>query len=330
MYRFFVNPEQILENEICITGKDVNHIKNVLRMKVGQQVLISNGQDREYTCAIEEICPEKVLLSICDIDGPERELSVQVTLFQGLPKSDKMEMIIQKMVELGAYEIVPVATKRCVVKLDEKKAAMKTKRWNAIAESAAKQSKRGIIPEVTEPISFRQALEKARTMDMLLIPYEEAENMQITRKTVSEIKSGMSIGKGHYTWQTYFENGNRRDGIDVGYYVFNGRIERKKMEAYFDNSATTKVTESVKNIVVKTMTEDFGNPSSMHMVGVKAERYVKEAKHIIANILKVDEGEIYFTSGGTESIIWRLLEQLTPIREKETRLSQQKLNTLRF
>lgn len=194
MYRFFVNPEQILENEICITGKDVNHIKNVLRMKVGQQVLISNGQDREYTCAIEGICPEKVLLSICDIDGPERELSVQVTLFQGLPKSDKMEMVIQKMVELGAYEIVPVATKRCVVKLDEKKAAMKTKRWNAIAESAAKQSKRGIIPEVTEPISFRQALEKARTMDMLLIPYEEAENMQITRKTVSEIKSGMSIG----------------------------------------------------------------------------------------------------------------------------------------
>lgn len=194
MYRFFVNPEQILENEICITGKDVNHIKNVLRMKVGQQVLISNGQDREYTCAIEEICPEKVLLSICDIYGPERELSVQVTLFQGLPKSDKMEMVIQKMVELGAYEIVPVATKRCVVKLDEKKAAMKTKRWNAIAESAAKQSKRGIIPEVTEPISFRQALEKARTMDMLLIPYEEAENMQITRKIVSEIKSGMNIG----------------------------------------------------------------------------------------------------------------------------------------
>lgn len=194
MYRFFVNSEQILENEICITGKDVNHIKNVLRMKVGQQVLISNGQDREYTCAIEEICPEKVLLSICDIYGPERELSVQVTLFQGLPKSDKMEMVIQKMVELGAYEIVPVATKRCVVKLDEKKAAMKTKRWNAIAESAAKQSKRGIIPEVTEPISFRQALEKARTMDMLLIPYEEAENMQITRKIVSEIKSGMNIG----------------------------------------------------------------------------------------------------------------------------------------
>lgn len=194
MYRFFVNPEQILDNEICITGKDVNHIKNVLRMKIGEQVLISNGQDREYICVIEEIRSEKVLLSICDIDGPERELPVQVTLFQGLPKSDKMETVIQKMVELGAYEIVPVATKRCVVKLDEKKAAMKTKRWNAIAESAAKQSKRGIIPKVSEPISFKQALEKTKTMDLLLIPYEEAQNMEITRKTVSEIKPGMSIG----------------------------------------------------------------------------------------------------------------------------------------
>lgn len=194
MYRFFVNPEQILDNEICITGKDVNHIKNVLRMKIGEQVLISNGQDREYICVIEEMCSEKVLLSICDIDGPERELPVQVTLFQGLPKSDKMETVIQKMVELGAYEIVPVATKRCVVKLDEKKAAMKTKRWNAIAESAAKQSKRGIIPKVSEPISFKQALEKTKTMDLLLIPYEEAQNMEITRKTVSEIKPGMSIG----------------------------------------------------------------------------------------------------------------------------------------
>lgn len=194
MYRFFVNPEQILDNEICITGKDVNHIKNVLRMKIGEQVLISNGQDREYICVIEEIRSEKVLLYICDIDGPERELPVQVTLFQGLPKSDKMETVIQKMVELGAYEIVPVATKRCVVKLDEKKAAMKTKRWNAIAESAAKQSKRGIIPKVSEPISFKQALEKTKTMDLLLIPYEEAQNMEITRKTVSEIKPGMSIG----------------------------------------------------------------------------------------------------------------------------------------
>lgn len=194
MYRFFVEPEQIVDNKICITGKDVNHIKNVLRMRPGETVLISNGMDREYTCVIEELLPEQVTLLIQDVDGPARELPVKVTLFQGLPKSDKMETVIQKMVELGVYEIVPVATKRCVVKLDEKKAAAKTKRWNLISESAAKQSKRGIVPKVAEPISFKKALEMAETMDMLLIPYEEAKNMEITREILSQIRPDMTIG----------------------------------------------------------------------------------------------------------------------------------------
>lgn len=183
-----------MDNQICITGKDVNHIKNVLRMRPGERVLISNGMDREYTCVIQELLPEQVSLRIEDIDGPARELPVKVTLFQGLPKSDKMEMVIQKMVELGAYEIVPVATKRCVVKLDEKKAAAKTKRWNLISESAAKQSKRGIVPKVTEPVSFKKALEMAEAMDMLLIPYEEAKNMERTREILSKIQQDMTIG----------------------------------------------------------------------------------------------------------------------------------------
>ena len=138
--------------------------------------------------------PEQVTLLIQDIDGPARELPVKVTLFQGLPKSDKMETVIQKMVELGVYEIVPVATKRCVVKLDEKKAAAKTKRWNLISESAAKQSKRGIVPHVAEPVSFKKALEMAEAMDMLLIPYEEAKNMEITREILSQIRPDMTIG----------------------------------------------------------------------------------------------------------------------------------------
>jgi 16S rRNA (uracil1498-N3)-methyltransferase len=194
MYRFFVEPEQIVDNKICIIGKDVNHIKNVLRMKPGETVLISNGMDREYTCIIEELLPKQVKLLIEGIDGSARELSVKVTLFQGIPKSDKMESVIQKMVELGVYEVVPVTTKRCVVKLDEKKVAAKTKRWNLIAESAAKQSKRGIVPHVSQPASFREALEMAKEMDMLLIPYEEAHNMEITRKVLSEIKHDMTIG----------------------------------------------------------------------------------------------------------------------------------------
>ena len=105
-----------------------------------------------------------------------------------------MELIIQKMIELGAYQIIPMSTKRCVVKLDAKKAAAKTKRWNAIAESAAKQSKRGIIPQVYEPVTYGQALQMAEDMDMVLIPYEEAENMEHTRQIVSEIAQGMNVG----------------------------------------------------------------------------------------------------------------------------------------
>lgn len=194
MYRFFVDESQISQETVSIVGADVNHIKNVLRMKTGETVLISNGKDREYQCVLVEISDDEVKAKIEDVDGPTRELPIKVTLFQALPKGDKMEMVIQKMIELGAYEIVPVATKRCIVKLDEKKAAAKIKRWNAIAESAAKQSKRGIIPKVSMPLTFKEALEKTREMDRILIPYEEAENMAHTREIISKIKPGMSIG----------------------------------------------------------------------------------------------------------------------------------------
>ena len=194
MYRFFVEPNQIGEESIVIVGKDVNHIKNVLRMKIGETILISDGSDKEYICSVEKIADDEITAKIEDINGKTRELPIKVTLFQALPKGDKMETIIQKMVELGAYQIVPMSTKRCVVKLDAKKAANKVKRWNAIAESAAKQSKRGIIPKVLQPVSFSRALEMATNMDMILIPYEEAENMDITRDIVSKIKKGMSVG----------------------------------------------------------------------------------------------------------------------------------------
>ena len=194
MYRFFVEPEQIGEEAISITGKDVKHIKNVLRMKIGETVLVSDGSDREYICAIRQLNEDEVIVDIEDINGQTRELPIKVTLFQALPKGDKMELIIQKMIELGAYQIVPMSTKRCVVKLDAKKAVAKTKRWNAIAESAAKQSKRGIIPQVSEPVTYKQALTMAKDMDMLLIPYEEAENMEQTRQIISKIKPGMSVG----------------------------------------------------------------------------------------------------------------------------------------
>ena len=167
MYRFFVNAENILEDTILVTGSDVNHIKNVLRMKIGEEILISDGNDKEYVCSILNMDDEKVEAKILDINGPGRELSIKVYLFQGLPKGDKMETVIQKMVELGVYGIVPVSTKRSIVKLDAKKAANKVKRWNAISESAAKQSKRGIIPRVNDVCTFKQAIDMAKELNII-------------------------------------------------------------------------------------------------------------------------------------------------------------------
>lgn len=196
MYRFFVEKEQIdrEEKKVCIKGTDVNHIKNVLRMRAGEKILISTGEDLEYTCGIVEMTQEEILAEIIEIQEADRELPSKIYLFQGLPKSDKMELIIQKAVELGVFQIIPVETKRCVVKLDEKKEASKRKRWQGIAESAAKQSKRMVIPEIHSVMKFSQAIEYAGQLDIRLIPYELAENMDYTRKMLEKIQPGQSIG----------------------------------------------------------------------------------------------------------------------------------------
>ena len=196
MQRFFVEPYQIEEeaHRIHINGTDVNHIKNVLRMKCGEDVWISDGGDKEYHCQIEELGEDEVLLHILYAQEPEYELPNKLYLFQGLPKADKMELIIQKAVELGAFSIIPVETKRCVVKLDVKKAAKKVVRWQQIAESAAKQSKRMPIPEIHEVMTYKQALEFAKQLDVKLIPYELAKGMKETREILSEIKPGQSVG----------------------------------------------------------------------------------------------------------------------------------------
>ena len=167
MYQFFVSPSQINieEKRVIITGPDVNHIGNVLRMKPGEEVNISNGSDgREYRCAILEISDTAVILELRFIKEEGTELPVTVTLYQGLPKADKMELIIQKCVELGVTRIVPVTMKRCVVKLDDKKSASKIARWQSIAEAAAKQSKRGIIAEICPVMGYEEALKAADTL----------------------------------------------------------------------------------------------------------------------------------------------------------------------
>ena len=156
---------------------------------------MSNGVDgKEYRCGIEEFLDGEVRCTLRFIKEDGVELPSHIYLFQGLPKADKMELIVQKCVELGVFEIIPVATKRAVVKLDEKKARSKTERWQGIAEAAAKQSKRGIIPQVTMPVSFAEAVKRASFMDLCLIPYEMAEDgMSLTRELMESARSGMDI-----------------------------------------------------------------------------------------------------------------------------------------
>lgn len=194
MYRFFVEPSQIQDKRIVITGRDVNHIRNVLRMKIGEEIAVSNGIDsREYRCGIEEYTEDEVICTLRFIKEDGVELPSKIYLFQGLPKADKMELVIQKAVELGVYEVIPVAAKRCVVKLDDKKAAAKINRWQGIAEAAAKQSKRGVIPTVHDVMGMGEAIAYARDMDVRLIPYELAGDMGHTKALIETVSAGSSI-----------------------------------------------------------------------------------------------------------------------------------------
>lgn len=194
MNLFFVEENQITENKIQIIGSDVNHIKNVLRMKIGEEIAVSNGIDgKEYRCIISVLNDDSVICNLSFIREEGVELPAKVYLYQGLPKADKMELIIQKAVELGAYRIIPVSTKRTIVKLDEKKEKNKLTRWQAISESAAKQCKRAVIPEVANVMTFKEALKDCVDKNIRLIPYELAEGMGKTKEIISNIKPGDEV-----------------------------------------------------------------------------------------------------------------------------------------
>lgn len=194
MYRFFADKSQIQGDRIVITGGDVNHIRNVLRMKTGEQIVVSDGEERDYRCSIREMDSEQVVADILREEASGGELPARIYLFQGLPKSDKMELIIQKAVELGVYQVIPVATRRAVVKLDKKKEETKVRRWNSIAKSAAKQSGRSMIPRVTEVMTFQEALAYAGEFQVKVIPFEHARGMEETRRQLEGIRPGMDAG----------------------------------------------------------------------------------------------------------------------------------------
>ncbi|MBP3873290.1 MAG: 16S rRNA (uracil(1498)-N(3))-methyltransferase [Lachnospiraceae bacterium] len=199
MHRFFIEPSDIdTAGGVCrITGSDVNHIGNVLRMKKGEKILLCTGlrdDPSEYLCEIDEIRSDEVSAVILDLQKNARELPADIYLFQAIPKGDRFETVIEKGVELGVHCIIPVMSSRTIVKLDESRAKKKAARWNALALSAAKQSKRSFVPEVKLPVSWSRALEIAGGIDKILVPYENAEGIGHTRSVISGLDRSGSIG----------------------------------------------------------------------------------------------------------------------------------------
>ena len=193
MYNFFVTSENKKDSRYFICGDDYNHIKNVLRMTVGEQFLVS-CEGVSDLCCLESIESDTVVAKIIKENYQNTNLPINIHLFQGLPKSDKLELIIQKAVELGVASVTPVAMKRSIVKIDDKKKKSKRERWQAIAEAAAKQSKRTLVPQVNEVVSYKEMITAAKNLDLLLVPYECAEGMTATKDALKQIKSGMSVG----------------------------------------------------------------------------------------------------------------------------------------
>ena len=194
MYRFYIEPSQKQGDSIEIIGEDVNHIKNVLRMKNGEKFILCDGAGTDYLCELSGSKERNLVATILEEKKSDTELPVRLVLYQGLPKKDKMELIIQKAVELGAAEIVPVVTKRTIVKTEGGKEEKKLTRWQAIAESAAKQSGRGVIPTVSKVHTWKEALASMADLDYNVILYENAEGMMPTAECLKVAGQKRSIG----------------------------------------------------------------------------------------------------------------------------------------
>lgn len=193
MFNFFADDSARQGDYFYISGSDYNHIKNVLRMKTGEEFLVSCGGVSSL-CRLDGFEGDSAVAEIIEENYQSTDLPIKIYLFQGLPKSDKMELIIQKAVELGVHAIIPTEMSRCVVKLDDKKKKSKTQRWQTIAESAAKQSKRSAVPTIYDTMSYKEALNMAKDLDILMVPYECENGMKETKKVLSQIKEGSSVG----------------------------------------------------------------------------------------------------------------------------------------
>ncbi|SDZ78242.1 16S rRNA (uracil1498-N3)-methyltransferase [Pseudobutyrivibrio sp. ACV-2] len=192
MQQVFVN-EAPINSQFHITGQDAHHLSKVVRLKVGEKIRVSVSDGTNYICEVSDFQDKDLIASVVE-QVPSTELPNKIYLFQAIPKGDRMETIIEKCVELGAFEIIPVEMKNCIVKLDEKKKKSKVERYQAIAKSAAEQSKRSIIPQIHSVMTFKEAFEYAKSLDVLLLPYESKNGMQDTFDALAGLKSGQSIG----------------------------------------------------------------------------------------------------------------------------------------
>lgn len=189
MSRFFIGREAFGEDSVIISGEDVNHIRKVLRLQPGEVITVCDGEGKEYSARIELLEANYVKAGIVGMRECDTEPPVEITLFQGVPKSDKMDYVIQKSIELGVNAIVPVLTDRTVVKISTKKDCdAKTARWQRISLEAAKQCNRGIIPVVSEPVPFKKALESSKNYGQAFIPYEKEKSSRL--KDIVKFDSG--------------------------------------------------------------------------------------------------------------------------------------------
>ena len=180
MRKFFVKSNQINDNYISIIDEDVNHIKNVLRLAIGEKIKICDKDNsKNYVSEIIEITNQEVKCAIVEEVEGEAEGNVELHIYQGLPKADKMELILQKGTELGVSKFIPVALKRCIVKLDGKDAVKKIERWQKITEVASKQSGRDIVPEVANIETINDICNKIGDYDLVMLAYELEENNYI-------------------------------------------------------------------------------------------------------------------------------------------------------
>lgn len=215
MYNFFINNNNFTDDKAIINGEDVNHIKNVLRMEIGTKIYTTNSDSHlKYLSEIISISSEEVICKIIE-EIPSTELPINITLFQGLPKADKLEFIIEKATELGVSSIVPVEMRFSIAKI--KNEDQKNTRWNKIAESAAKQSKRNMIPKVEFTIDTKELLNRMADFDLVLVAYEN-ESKQSLKDVLKDLEKDKI----------------KNIAIIVGP---EGGVDNKELEAFVSNGA---------------------------------------------------------------------------------------------